>query len=302
QSLDGTLRDGRVEFDLSAFSDSLRESSAAISHLDISVTSCEVAALREGTELLCVRTRWEAEGIECVQVDDGPATSLQVRWTAERGRATARAVRLWHRGSRRPVKEAAVRRGRREAVLDLGRGVSPGEYRVEVAAVEADEWGAQPPEPHYPADGSPGVLDIRIRPPEELATGDRIKLHSVRVGHRSARETPLRLSYQVRILGRIINQSLPVEGYARVKPVNEGWYVGKMSIRNLKGFRPPVNPVKMEISNGWITAIEDRRGDGAVFCSACQLMFWAQEDQTKELLRGHRSFLKTEDLYIAYSQ
>ncbi len=305
QALAERLLDGRGEFELSAFADSLREADAPVVGFDLSVSRADSPALRDGTEIFSVRTRWEAKHLRCVQVDEGTATVLQVSWDEEAGRADRRVVRLWHRRSEKLVTEVPVERGLQEMVLDLQGSISPGEYRVEAAALEDDEWGALPPEARYPTDGSPSALDVRIRPPEELATGDCIEMRAVHPGRRGAGEHVLEPTYSIRVLGRIINQNTPVEDLGgEIRQKHEGWYVGELSVhgRAYAGFQQPANAVKLEIADGWITAAEDADGDGAIFCRACKLLFWAQEDQQKEMLRGHSSSLQIHDLYIAYAK
>jgi len=52
------------------------------------------------------------------------------------------------------------------------------------------------------------------------------------------------------------------------------------------------NPVKLEydVSKDQITAIEDRYGEGAMYCRRCCKLYWSQEMNTEEEQKGHPLF------------
>lgn len=81
-----------------------------------------------------------------------------------------------------------------------------------------------------------------------------------------------------------------------MKSINEGWYCGRLEVELPSGdagaFDTEIdntNPVKCQysLSENSVTAIEDRDGDGAMFCSDCGRLYWDAERLKSEESRNH---------------
>jgi len=105
--------------------------------------------------------------------------------------------------------------------------------------------------------------------------------------------------YLVTILGKIVGQGLPSGAESPdvlVKTINEGWFLGRIEVAGLSGVEDDVsshilksNPVKCEYSSSddCITAIEDRHGDGGMYCPTCRRLFWDAQRLKDEERKGH---------------
>ena len=82
--------------------------------------------------------------------------------------------------------------------------------------------------------------------------------------------------------------------------INEGWYVGNISVTEELRIRTEmdgVNPVKFEYDsrNNCIESIEDKEGDGVYFCPLCKELFWSNKHYEKEKGKGHEKDLLTRE-------
>jgi hypothetical protein len=101
--------------------------------------------------------------------------------------------------------------------------------------------------------------------------------------------------YRVRVTGKIVNHALPAGVDASALHIfgkNEGWLVGEI----LRADDPSdievrrANPVRVDFdrAQGMVTAIEDRVGDGVMYCTACKRLLWSPGAEDRERRRRHR--------------
>ena len=72
-----------------------------------------------------------------------------------------------------------------------------------------------------------------------------------------------------------------------VTSYNEDWFVGNLEVKGVPeviAHLADTNPVKFEFDpqRHVVTCIEDRHGDGAVYCWDCNSLFWYYETVLKE--------------------
>lgn len=302
------LRRGKARFNLLAFRDALR-SGSALRELKLSLEQGHLAF--PPVSLLKVRWHWEVAAVECLQESKGHKTLLTVTWQ-ERGKTEghSRVVRLWRSGypMERPVAERIVDQDAYRVQLEIESSQAPpGEYLLHFALL--DPWASSLPK--HPEPGTTNCHTIVIVRKEEICEGCLIGIRAVRLspGSRVAPSEPLVPGlYQIRIVGRIINKELPpvpnTDGVL-VTRLNEGWYVGNMEVQpgsGLDGEVQAANPVKFEydVATQEITAIEDRGGDGAMYCRQCRRLFWSQEMLLSEQRRKHPLFGPVEHFEVAW--
>jgi hypothetical protein len=292
------LRRGKARFNLLAFRDALR-SGSALRELKLSLEQAQPAF--SPVPLLKVRWQWEVAAVECLQESRGHKIILTVTWQ-ETGKTEgkARVVRLWRSGhfAHQPLTERNVAQDAYQIQLEIDSSQAPpGEYLLQFAL--HDPWAGS--RPQCPEPGASNCHAIVIVRKEEICEGCLIGIHAVRLlpGNRFAPSDLLAPGlYRIRIIGRIINKVLPPVANADgvlVTRTNEGWYVGSVEVRpgcGLDGEMQAANPVKFEYDAAAreITAIEDRGGDGAMYCRQCRRLFWSQETLESEQRRKHVLF------------
>jgi hypothetical protein len=295
------IRDKRTRFDLLAFRDALNTGPPVRT---LTLTLSDSPTTIEQARLLSVRNRWEAQDIECVQEARGRTIILGTKWT-ERGKAKRKIIRLWSVSSTRPrpiIEEAVAERARTFSMKVSVTDLPPGKYLIQLGS--EDPWS--PGVPVRPSAGAPNTREIQIVALGDLLQGDRFNILSV--SHASTKKYPLeRGAYKIEIVGKIVHHKLPIGVGPDVRVFkNEGWYVGSFETTNDPGVNAELaaaNPVKFEFIRtpgihlpDIITAIEDREGDGAMYCRICQRLYWGQDTLQNEEQRGHGHWLVGPDL------
>lgn len=221
-----------------------------------------------------------ARDFECQQSDGGPNTEIKMSWK-EDGSAPRKRLRLWREGVRdRSAYEQDLPAETTQASI-VAPALTPGDYLVEVTPIEESASSARYPDPST----HPNTCPITIESECNLRIGQSFRI--TRVCCEGGRKLRLKLKYRVTIQGRIINRQLPKDvarGHVHVKKINDGWYVGTLRIAGGKNRGETgaaltiddLNPMKIELTadHQYVTAIEDRGGDGAVYCEMCRQLFW----------------------------
>jgi hypothetical protein len=287
------IHEGKARFDLLAFGDALQ---AGPSVQTFTLMHPESQFGIEHVPLFKVRTRWEAEDIECVQESQGRTIILNVTWT-EKGRTgdKDRIVRVWSAPgvSSDPIIEQTVLEGTYVTLQANARALPPGEYLLQLM-VEGP-WSTTVVS--RPAPNAPNTRVIEIVPIGDIRQGEVLSIRSIADDHGQLCQLD-EGTYRIRIFGKIINRTLPTDAEAEpvlVTRTNEGWYVGNLETVADPGLKAEVekaNPVKLEYdaSRDQITAIEDRYGEGAMYCRRCCKLYWSQEMNTEEEQKGHPLF------------
>jgi len=275
-----TIKNQHARFDLLAFGEALW---AGPSRQRFTLTFPESKYSINKVPLFWARTRWEAEDIECVQESTGRTVILRVSWS-EKGRIgnKDKVIRLWRysREQESPVIEQAVRADSQSAHLSgNAHDLPPGMYLLQLAL--RDPWssttGVSPP-----ASGAPSTKPIYVVSIGDIRQGEVLTVDSIIDNWR--RRWHLKGAYMLRIIGKIINRTLPT-GLAGndvlVTRTNEGWYVGTLEAVDpeSRAEASEANPVKFEYdaSTDQITAIEDKYGEGAMYCCLCHRLCWSQK-------------------------
>jgi hypothetical protein len=286
--LEGGVQDGRVQFDLQGFSEVLRAGSSVQTFV-LDIRNKEGLYVVREAPVFHGRVRWEPQGIECIQDTQGENIVLAVTWIG-RGMDTEKDVRLWSLGAEPtspPLTSQRVAPGVESVHLILpAANLHAGEYLLEIAPVQS--WTATVP--RRPAKGKIGTHLIRIAAGVELHKGEAFFIESL-MDDRGQSRTPAK-PYRMRISGKILNRQLPSgKGgqHVLVTSSNEGWFVAVLDvgwsydIRDEEATRfvqeiERGNPYKLDYDSEGpaLRAIEDRYGEGAMYCHNCELIFWDQ--------------------------
>lgn len=287
------LAAGKTRFNLLAFGETFR---AGPSLQTFTMTLSDLSLEINKEPLLNVRTRWEVTELQCVQEPQGHAKNLLTVTWAEWGKTgeKQRCIRLWSTKDTHlpPVLEQRVPEGEQHAKLEADVGtVPPGKYLLQICL--RDPWSA--PRPLFPAPGSANTLEIEIFAIEDIRQGELVSLCYI-VDDRHLKRKLEPDFYKIRIIGKIINRRLPTRFRTRqvlVTRANEGWYVGDLEVppdSDLESEVARSNPVKFEYnaSRDQIMAVEDREGDGAMYCCDCRNLYWSRSADNEERAKGHR--------------
>jgi hypothetical protein len=283
------IQDGKARFDLLAFEDGLRAGTPVQTFtIALPDSSCDI----ESAPLLRVRTRWEVADLECIQKTRDQNIVFEVSWT-ERGCRDRKDVvaRLWSTGkvSTDPLAKQPVREGMTATLRVERRNLPPGVYLLEIAL--EDPWGTT--EVTRPERNALNTKLIEVFPPKDVRGDQIVKLRAFRD---SGRKYSLgRYGFRIKVIGRINRLILPpgvADPNVLVTRTNEGWYVGELLADGdpdlaLEAQRS--NPVKFEYETGdqAITGIEDRYGEGPMYCTKCERLFWSEEVYSKEEEKEH---------------
>ena len=289
------LRGGKAQFDLLAFGDALRVG-PSVQTFTLTLPGSEFGI--EHVPLFKVRTRWEVENIECVQNAKGPIIILNMTWS-EKGKTgdKDRVVRLWSSSSAPavPIVEQKVLEGTCSATLQANaRDLPPGEYLLQLTL--EDLWSTT--EISRPARNALNTRVIEIVPMGDIRQGQVLSICSIADDDGQLYQLDEE-AYKIRIVGKIINRRLPTgvgaEHVRVTRAKNEGWYVGNIEVvgdPELEVEIDQANPVKFDydVSKDVITAIEDREGDGAMYCRQCRKLYWSRKANTEEEQKEHPIF------------
>ncbi len=241
---------------------------------------------RHGSPCAIIATKGvRAENIQCEQTQQESKVVLTVSWN-ECGGARYKRLLLW--GRQRPaarIYEQDIPWDATSAQVILER-LKPGEYLLQLVYAESpNEFSCRAPQVD-----EPNVCAIQVVETSKLRVDDLFEIIQVQLPDGTT--GTLRSPYTVSIQGLIINQQLPDSaghGTVRIKTINEGWYVGTVSASDKHApHLEEINPVKLEVDDktGDVKAIEDRSGDGAVYCPACQCLCWKRHEQHEDKVVG----------------
>jgi len=297
-SLDGKeeerdLSEGKARFDLLAYMDALRVGPSAQT---FTLTLPESRLGIEYAPLFKVRTRWEVEDVECVQESQGRTIILNVTWT-EKGRTgnKDRIVRLWSTSGvlSDPIIEQRVPEGTCVTLQANVRDLPPGTYLLQLTV--EDPWSTT--KVSRPALNAPNTRVIEIVPIGDIRQGQVLSVLSLADDDGQLYQLD-EGACKIRIVGKIINRRLHTDvgtGHVRITRNNEGWYVGNIEVvgdPELEVEVDQANPVKFDydISKDLITAIEDKEGEGAMYCRRCRKLYWSEEVNKEEGRKEHPIF------------
>lgn len=290
--LEACVRDGIASFDLRELAEVL-QTGPPVRSIVLEIRDRDRQPVVQEAPLLSARIRWEATEVECVQDVQGEEVILSMTWT-ELGKATEKEVRLWSLSadvSASPIASQQVPAAARAARLILRTSdLRAGEYLLAISPIQA--WKATVPRRPSPSD--PGTLRIRIAAGTELRKGETFLIESVQDGRGQVRSLAAR--YRLRISGKILNRQMPSQekvpsqekgGRVLVTSANEGWFAAVLDVGT--GFDPrdeeaarfvaeieTGDPYKLDYDpeGHALRAIEDRYGEGAMYCHDCHMLYW----------------------------
>lgn len=305
---ESTVSGGNAQFGLLAFSDAFKHSAPRQS-LWLSTASQESLITLEDELITEVITRWQSDEIQCVQIVEGRSLILEVSW-AELGKALSKELSLWRvqSTSSDPIAKRAVGADALSARLVVdSRDAPPGRYLLQLAS--ADPWASTAAT--RPQIGDPNTAEIRIVTAGDLRRGQTCMIGTVE--DLKGRPHKLEVRYTIIVLGKIVNRQLPSaaakEKGVLVTKTNEGWYVGRMSVDVFEEDKfesqiDEANPVKLEyeVAADCITSVEDKYGEGAMFCENCRRLYWSFEALQDEERRNHKLLGPIEMFRITWTE
>lgn len=284
------LLHGKAKYDLLALRDVLRNGPSLRT---LCLTLPGSAQKTIPAPLFHVRTRWEVEEVECVQESQGHTIVLSVKWI-EKGKTEnkERKLRLWRlaASTTEPVVEQVIDDVTSTTIKVNARSLPPGPYILHFAL--EDPWSTT--HPSRPALRAPNTQVIAISSAGDIRQGETFTIRTIYDDADHAHGLGGR-TYRISILGKIINRQLPTSASAEeivVTRDNEGWYVGKLEVEGDPAFIVETedgNPVKFQYdaNKDQLTAIEDKYGEGAMYCQRCKKLFWSQATNQSEELMEH---------------
>ena len=221
---------------------------------------------------------------------------LNISWKSEKGKPEGqRIVRLWN--CQNPEKDSIsvkVDNGAKEVTIKKDHvDIPEGKYLIHLDV--ENQWMQNVP--FFPPRESLNTIEIYIDSYKEIP--QKIFITSVIDEKGKTYEFDKNNRYKILVEGKIIGKRLPVKVDNRnviVKKINEGWFVGKLSVNSVEGLGNEIeliNPVKFEYNfeDSCIEAVEDKEGDGLYFCPLCKKFFCDNNHYTKEIDKGHKPYL-----------
>jgi predicted nucleic acid-binding Zn-ribbon protein len=291
-------REGKARFDFLPFIDELR-TMTGLQVVNVSIPDLNVM----DAPIFRVRTCWEASDIECVQRTEENEIILDVSWT-ELGKTGGKSkiLRLWNDapGTKAPVAEAQVS-GTSHKLKVSKSELAAGQYFLQLTL--EDPWSSTLPSRPNLGDLNTKLIVIAVEKDPLQDRTLRVRYIGDRYSHR---KRPLKGIYTFRIIGKVIHQKLPEtvsDDAVLVTTTNEGWYVAEVNVLNDPQHRIDVqgaNPVKIEYAEQWheINCVEDRAGDGAMYCCECQRLHWRQATIDAEVRQDHKIMGPIEKFYV----
>jgi hypothetical protein len=231
--------------------------------------------------------------LECIQKTRDQNIVFEVLWT-ERGRRDGKQVviRLWStdEAAAGAIAEHEVGEGMSATLEADVENVPPGTYLLQLALV--DPWATT--EVSRPERDTLNTKLVEVFPVEDVGDDELVELRAI-ADYQGQEHALERGAYRIKVIGRINYLLLPA-GITKpdvlVTRTNEGWYVGLLEGGNdpeLAADARRSNPVKFEYEAGAskITGIEDRYGEGPMYCTQCERLFWSEELIEMEQERKH---------------
>ncbi len=303
-----TIRDHKARFDLKSLEDTLRVG-PSLETVKISLSGDKGNIPK--FPLFRIRTCWKAEKIRCFQHLEDDHVKFEITWN-ENGIAEQKAVRLWHLSKESPrlVHEDLVAKDRNEISFKVAANlIKTGNYLIHLEPY--DPWMPRPACPSL-QDRNIIVIEIEVKKQDEIVYIQSVCVDAKHRGlTKKVKYHLYRGTYKIQILGKVSNRKLPddidVEDIDQilVTPLNEDWYVGKLDVTGIPEVIDQLtdtNPVKFEYDpqRRIVTSIEDRHGDGAVYCYECKMLFWSQDTVIKEKKKNHRNYGPIEQFGVVW--
>ena len=290
-----------IRVDLKALEDNLR---AGPPLETVSISLIDAITNIPNIPLFSVRTCWLAEKIKCFHYPIGDSVRLDVSWK-EKGKANQKAVRLWYLSDNQPklIQEQVVSQNEQETHFSsTSTIIKSGKYLIHLEPF--DQWSSRPLCPKL-NDQNTAIIEIITKTPEKS-----VYIRSVGVDEHHTYPLP-QGSYRIDIIGKVINQKLPDNldiqdiDQVMIAPFNENWYVGNLEVKGIPEVimhLSDTNPVKFEYDSQKhiVTSIEDRHGDGAVYCFQCNMLFWYQGTVLNEKTKKHRNYGPIEKFWVEW--
>jgi len=284
-------------FDLKTLEDSLREG-PSLEYFDLMIDHND---RNYSSTLFSIRTRWEAKKIKAYFIPGDNEDRIDVSWK-ELGKTCEKSVSLWQiKEKKELLQNKLVSQKDSEATFNFGSGeITSGKYQICLEV--SDPWKQVNVIPKDNAANSV-IFEIFIETHEE-------ELQILSLVVRNTYRFP-RNMYRIKIISHIKNQQIPKDcdignlGDVLITPINENWLVGVLDVNDqprVLAHLEDTNPVKLEYDpeKKIVTSIEDRHGDGAMFCYECYMLFWCQETLLEEKSKFHQSYGPVEEFHIKW--
>jgi len=284
----GKVHDQIVRVDLKALEDRLR-AGPSLETFSLSLKDTQIK--HADIPLFTIRTRWQANIERCFHYPEDEPVQLSVFWK-EKGEADQKIIRIWRLTDDQPqlLKEQVLSNNEYDAVLNFKiRVLQPGSYRIHLEPY--DSWSSKR---DCPPTEAPNTIDYEI---SSTKSKEVVLLRSLWADEKHEYFLQ-KNSYRIRIIGKVSDWKLPINIDAQefndvlVLPYNEGWYVGSLEVTGVPEVIDKLNdtnPVKFEsgTQKSILITIEDRHGDGAMYCYDCNMVFW---DQETNLNHRHKTY------------
>lgn len=241
--------------------------------------------------LFHARVKWEAVEFNVVQKVENNRLVLDLQWK-EKGKSGPKKVFLWESGKTvdKPLYEKSVRENETSSRLTFSPDeLFPGHYLIQIMKI--DLWVST--SVSYPRIKEENVFPIKIEATGDIRQKEVLSVEKV-ITSDGEKKGIYGFDYKIEIVGKIINRRMPEDvgsGEVLVTSGNEGWFVGKLSVlhRGTVLDSSDINPVKIEynVSENQLTAIEDRYGDGAMYCEEDCCLLWFEKDIKLVKKKGH---------------
>lgn len=299
----GKPNNKKIRVDLKALEDNFRAGSSLET---VSISLMDAITNIPNIPLFSVRTCWLAEKIKCFHYPIGDNVRLDVSWK-EKGKANQKVVRLWYLSDTQPklIQKQVVSQNEQETYFSsTSTIIKSGKYLVHLEPF--DQWSSRPFCPKLNEQNT-AIIEIVTKTPEKS-----VNIRSVGVDEHHTYPLP-QGSYRIEIIGKVINQKLPDNNdiqditHVMIAPFNENWYVGNLEVKGIPEVITHLidtNPVKFEYDSQKhiVTSIEDRHGDGAIYCFQCNMLFWYQGTVLNEKSKKHRNYGPIEKFWVDWEE
>lgn len=256
QTISSTIKEGVASFDLRRFSDNIREAGKPVISLML-----HLPEINSEFVLASIRTRWQAVNFQIEQKQMGGRRQISIQWE-DRGRATDRVIRLWPQN----ISQAQMLQREVEdsvSTLEITEDdtkLPAGRYRLELATV--DPWVAT--KPVMPKKDMENTIDILIGLKEEALLQELKNGLTITGFYVDGKDYKIYKNYWIEDI--------------KLTPGFEGEMLlsGNVNVKDSRGNLVDLkcNPVRFYYEDGNLPFLEDKDGDGAMYCNKCQILFW----------------------------
>jgi hypothetical protein len=291
-------------FDLKTLEDVLRKG-PSLEYFDLVL---DLANETFSTTLFRIRTRWEAKKIIAYFIPGDREDRIDVSWE-EPGKPCEKSASLWLiKDKKELLQRKLVSQEDSETSFIFGSGrIISGKYQI---CLEVNDPWTQVNLAPKDNDANSLIFEIFIESHEKAMDIRSIVVRNPFPFPKNMYRFPKNM-YRIKILSQIKNQQIPKDceinnlGDVLITPINENWYVGMLEVNDqprVLAHLDDTNPVKFEYDpeKKIVTSIEDRHGDGAMFCYECYMLFWYQETLLEEKSKYHKSYGPIEEFHIVW--